>query len=281
MNEIIVVDDYPEVHAEWRRVLRSHWPDEHDRPMVVDLRKPEDVSAILTKYPSPGLVVIDLDFGRASRRTGLLALQQVEEYQHEHPDKDICTVIMTADEQDSRLLLLLAAFQLFDPPPVDLIRKSAERRDRLIVEIVETLRRGLRPRDNRFSEYVYKPGTRTKSTVMRKLICEHYGRDRRALDLWRALLEANSTNDLKAALGLGNHIYEYMRRAAEAAAEIAQRMHNAPKALCDFDRLFGRDGDRRDSGDVFVPLSAFAQSNALFFGAEELPEIVAKYDANG
>ncbi|MGV9977010.1 hypothetical protein ACWDUH_04965 [Micromonospora wenchangensis] len=278
MKEIIVVDDYPEVHAEWRRTLRGRWPDERERPAVVDLHRPEEVAAALRDHPEAGLVVVDLDFGRTSRRTGLLALQEVERHQHRYPDRDISTVVMTADEQDNRLLLLMAAFQLFDPAPVDLIRKSADRRDRRIMEVVETLRSGLQPRNTNFSEYVHEPGTRVKSTVMRRLICEPYGRGRRALDLWRALLEANSTTDLKDALGLGNHIYQYMRKAADAASEIAHRMQNAPRALLDADRLIGEDGVRRGSGDAFVPLSGFAQSNALFFSAAELPAIAAKFD---
>lgn len=277
MKKVIVVDDYPEIHAEWRRVLRIRWPKESDCPAVVDLNKPEDVAAALVEHPDAGLVVVDLDFGRASRHTGLQALVQVEEHQRRHINHDLSTVIMTADEQDSRLLLLLSAFQLFDPMPIDLIRKS-DKRERVIVEIVQTLKNNQRPRNDRFRDFLH---SRINRPVMYRLVCESYGKDRRALDLWRALLEANSTSDLKAALGLKNQIYEYMKRAAEAAAEVAKQMHRPPEALLNVHAMLGEEGKRRDAGDVFGPLSSFAQRNVLFFEAPELDVIAAKFDAGG
>jgi len=276
MKQIIVVDDYPEVPAEWRRALRTKWADK--APEVIDINRPEDVLTTLRAHPDAGLIVIDLDFGRASQSTGLLALQQLEDFLRERPDHPVRAAIMTADEQDNRLLLLLAAFQLFDPPPIDLVRKSADHRETAIVELVDTLRRGNLPRDERIREYKRRPGTPQQASMMYRLVCERYGRNgRTALDVWRGLLTAHSTADLKAMVGLGNQLYQYLPKAASAAAEVAAKMQRAPEALKDVDRLLGREHDQRTANKVFTPLSQFAQRNALFFEARELDTVVGKF----
>jgi CheY-like chemotaxis protein len=113
--KILVIDDYVAAEDAVRAALESSPATQGHE--VTGVRTPGGLrqQGVLDGFD---LAFVDLNFGRLSSQTGLSALRILR-------DSHIPAVIYTADEEENRLLFLLAAFHFYSP--LGLVSKRASR----------------------------------------------------------------------------------------------------------------------------------------------------------
>jgi CheY-like chemotaxis protein len=124
---IIVVDDYISAEETIRAATAG------GGHAVTGVRTPEELRRV-PGLAGFGLAFVDLDYRRLSTQTGLLALRLLDQ-------AGVPAVIYAADDEDNRVLFLLAAFQFY--APAALVSKRASRAE--IQLLVDTLAAGNRP----------------------------------------------------------------------------------------------------------------------------------------
>ena len=121
---ILVIDDYLNVEMALRGILDGH--------TVTGVRDPVALPRMLAYEEPFEAAVVDLRYVQ-SAATGLTALATLREL-----SPDTRTIISTTDEEENRLLYLLAAFQFFDPKAL-----LAKRADAFVTRaVVEAVGRG-------------------------------------------------------------------------------------------------------------------------------------------
>jgi DNA-binding NarL/FixJ family response regulator len=121
---ILVIDDYLNVEMALRGILDGH--------TVAGVRDPAALPRMLAYEEPFQLAIVDLRYVQ-STATGLTALAMLRQLA-----PGTKTVISTTDEEENRLLYLLAAFQFFDPKAL-----LAKRADAFVTRaVVEAIGRG-------------------------------------------------------------------------------------------------------------------------------------------
>ena len=121
---ILVIDDYLNVEMALRGILDGH--------TVTGVRDPAALPRMLAHEEPFEAAIVDLRYVQ-SAATGLTALATLREL-----SPDTRTIISTTDEEENRLLYLLAAFQFFDPKAL-----LAKRADAFVTRaVVEAVGRG-------------------------------------------------------------------------------------------------------------------------------------------
>ena len=113
--KILVIDDYVAAEDAVRAALDSSPATQGHE--VTGVRTPGGLHQ-LGGLDGFGLAFVDLNFGRLTSQTGLSALRVLR-------DSGVPAVIYTADEEENRLLFLLAAFHFYSP--LGLVSKRASR----------------------------------------------------------------------------------------------------------------------------------------------------------
>ncbi|WP_327387121.1 MULTISPECIES: hypothetical protein [unclassified Streptomyces] len=280
-KKIVVADDNGHWASQWRRLLDDR---REGQFIVTHVNSPEAMRDHLAADPEVWLAVIDMDFNRASHKTGLHALMTAERNARERPKGRVLhTIVTTVDDADNRLLFLHTAFQCFDPPPVDLILKDNDF-DSAVLDALGHLTAGGLPARTRYKSFA--PG-REDEPPMRKLLggkCSKTGEPLR-LTLWRTLGgitaeegDVGALQQVQNATGIkSKHIYGHLRSALEGAQGFVRfgdsgdsgGMRFPPRAMVN-----AASPEKRKGGEVISPLREFAAAHALFFQAPELEEIV-------
>ncbi|MFF7205344.1 hypothetical protein [Streptomyces sp. NPDC008141] len=290
-KKIVVADDNLNWGGQWPRLLQeaAQKDERYSRYTVTLVSTPEAMCERLERDPDVWLAVIDVDFARASRMTGLTALAAAERIAQDRPrGNELHTIVTTVEDTDDRILFLHTAFQCFGPPPVDLIYKDNDF-TRTVLEAVGHLSTGGRSSGQRFAQFA--PRSPGAGLLMHRLLGGARQKDRKDgkqekedapginLALWRALsgITAEEGDDavrgvqkIQQATGIkSKHIYKYMDDAFAAAAEVATHMRFPPRALI-------APPQQKRANDVIVALREFAAIHALFFQAPELDQIVER-----
>ncbi len=121
---ILVIDDYLNVEMALRGILEGH--------TVTGVRDPSVLPRMLASEEPFDEAVVDLRYAQ-SAATGLTALATLRRLA-----PDTKTIISTTDEEENRLLYLLAAFQFFEPKAL-----LAKRADAFVTRaVIEAVGRG-------------------------------------------------------------------------------------------------------------------------------------------
>ena len=129
--KIIVVDDHIAAEETVTVALASDPTTKHHA--VTGVRTPDELHRI-NDLEMFRLAFVDLDFRRQSRKTGLFALRLLH-------GAGVPAVIYAADDEDNRVLFLLAAFRFYRPWALVSKRASGEE----IRKLVATIESGTRP----------------------------------------------------------------------------------------------------------------------------------------
>jgi DNA-binding NarL/FixJ family response regulator len=170
--KIIVVDDHIAAQETVTVALASDPATKHHA--VTGVRTPDQLHR-LDDLGTCGLAFVDLDFRRQSAQTGLFALRLLDR-------ADVPAVIYAADDEDNRVLFLLAAFRFYRPWA--LVSKRASGAE--IRKLVTTIESGARPDSSAMRRY--QPPNRGIPILDRLLV--------RASDIpiWRALATQSDSN---------------------------------------------------------------------------------------
>ncbi|MEV4896799.1 hypothetical protein AB0K48_46315 [Nonomuraea sp. NPDC055795] len=273
-RKIVVADDHLHWASQWGRLLQEHRKDQY---IVIPVATPKKMSEVLEEDPDVWLAVIDMDFGRASPNTGLGALLAAEQHARRRPkERELHTIITTVEDTDDRILFLHAAFQCFEPPPVDLIYKDNDF-TAAVLDAVGHLSTGGRPGPHRYRRF--KP-VHDQEPLIRRLLGGPRTEDGVAINLaiWQALSglttqESDSVRGVQSLLHAtgfsSKHIYHYLDAAFNTASLLACDMRFAPRALLDPPKP-------ARAGDKIGALREFASIHALFFKAPELDDITKR-----
>ena len=141
--KIIVVDDHIAAQETVTVALASDPATKHHA--VTGVRTPDELHRI-DDLGTFGLAFVDLDFRRQSRKTGLFALRLLDR-------ADVPAVIYAADDEDNRVLFLLAAFRFYRPWALVSKRASGVG----IRKLVATIDAGARPESSAMHRYQPPP----------------------------------------------------------------------------------------------------------------------------
>jgi CheY-like chemotaxis protein len=168
---ILVIDDYLNVEIALRDILVGH--------TVTGVRNPSDLGKMLAHEEPFDLAIVDLRYAR-SVATGLTALATLRALTPETK-----TIIHTTDEEENRLLYLLAAFQFFKPRA--LLAKSADAY--LTRAVVEAVVRG-EPSPSAAADPFRKAAT------MNPPLLDQIVRNRTDLGIWQELARFDKRQEI-------------------------------------------------------------------------------------
>jgi hypothetical protein len=137
--KIIVADDHIAAEETVTAAVASAPATKHHA--ATGVRTPDELQRI-DDLGTSGLAFVDLDFRRQSRTTGLFALRLLDR-------ADVPAVIYAADDEDNRVLFLLAAFRFYRPWA--LVSKRASGAE--IRKLVATIESGARPESSAMRRY--------------------------------------------------------------------------------------------------------------------------------
>jgi CheY-like chemotaxis protein len=248
---IVVVDDMVAFGQTVARAL------EDERHEVMSVLTP---AALATLLPDEkfDLALVDLDFGYESAESGLTALRHLEEH-------GIRSVVYSSENEDNRVLFLLAAFQFFQP--VALLPKRAS--DAEIRSLVEVLGRGLVPLSDPSARYRVRPN---QPSPLDRLIG-----NRDELTMWTNLARYPVRADLARASSVSQRTLDkFLARRYEAMREIQASLLGVPDDPDDD----GPDGAARKS-KLLIRMHAFAVLHVRFFHDHEVRRLVEIRDGAG
>jgi DNA-binding NarL/FixJ family response regulator len=249
--KIIVVDDHIAAQETVTVALASDPATKHHA--VTGVRTPDELHRI-DDLGTFGLAFVDLDFRRQSAQTGLFALRLLDR-------ADVPAVIYAADDEDNRVLFLLAAFRFYRPWA--LVSKRASGAE--IRKLVATIESGARPDSSATRRY--QPPQRGIPVLDRLLV--------RASDIpiWRTLARQSDSNAIAEVTNVSrskvdHFLGEYFDVVTEIEEELLLR---APEP---FPEVPARGKTARIYAHRFAPLHAFAVEHHRFFQDAEVMELV-------
>lgn len=250
--KIIVVDDHIAAQETVTVALASDPATKHHT--VTGVRAPDELHRI-DDLGTFGLAFVDLDFRRLSGKTGLFALRLLD-WAH------VPAVIYAADDEDNRVLFLLAAFRFYRPWA--LLSKRASGAE--IRKLVATIDSGARPESPAMRRY--QPPARGTSILDRLIV--------RAGDIpiWRALATQSDRNAIAEVTGVSrskvdSFLNEYSDVVAEIENELLLRTPNEP-----FFETLPLARAARAYAHRFAPLHSFAVEHHRFFQDAEVLELI-------
>lgn len=252
--KIIVVDDHIAAQETVTVALASDPVTKHH--VVTGVRTPDELHRI-DDLDTFGLAFVDLDFRRQSKRTGLFALRLLDQ---DH----VPAVIYAADDEDNRVLFLLAAFRFYRPWA--LVSKRASSAE--IRGLVATIDSGARPDSSAMQRY--QPPAKGISILDRLIV--------RAGDvpIWRALAAQSDRNAIAEVTDVSrskvdSFLNEYSTVVAEIEKELLLR--TPPEPFPEPRAPLGIAAARGYAHRV-APLHSFAVEHHRFFQDAEVLELI-------
>ncbi|HLK00874.1 MAG TPA: hypothetical protein VKU39_13330 [Streptosporangiaceae bacterium] len=250
---IIVVDDHVAAEEIVRGALAS------EGHSVRGIRTPDELEHIgdLEKY---ALAFVDLRFHTWSENSGLLALRLLDE-------AGVPALIYSADEEDNRLLFLLAAFQFYEP--LALVPKSASSAD--IRAIICTIGSGARP--DTAAARRYKP-PRPGVPLLNRLIVRLGD-----LPLWQAIAEHTDRFAIAEAVQMSrSKVDDFLAEHFDIVGEIEETfgLRTPPQPL--YGAPQGRTNAARSYAHRMPPLHSFAVVHRDFFQDPEVEKLIEQRD---
>ncbi len=250
--KIIVVDDHIAAQETVTLALASDPATKHH--VAVGVRAPDELHRI-DDLETFGLAFVDLDFRRQSRKTGLFALRLLDV-------AHVPAVIYAADDEDNRVLFLLAAFRFYRPWA--LVSKRASGAE--IRKLVATIDSGARPESSAMRRY--QPPARGVSILDRLIV--------RASDIaiWRALATQSDRNAIAEVTGVSrSKVDSFLNEYSDVVAEIENELLlRTPHETFLETRPLARAA--RAYAHRFAPLHSFAVEHHRFFQDAEVLELI-------
>ncbi|MFJ8041449.1 hypothetical protein ACIRBX_13200 [Kitasatospora sp. NPDC096147] len=246
---VVVVDDYIEVGQTVQRALAA------DGHRVTVALSPEALEPLLDQQ-SFELALVDLDFGHESTLSGLAALRLLA-------DREVPTVVYSADSEQSRLLFLLTAFQYHRP--VGLMPKNAPSRD--IRAMAAGIADGAPGPAAALAER-YRPPAAGPSLLDGLLAGPG------DLPVWRALSQYSRREELARVTHRSTKwIDNFLKARHPVVEELEQRYHRrSPAGPALPPAEAGRAAARQA---LIIPVCSFARANARFFADPEVLLLLA------
>lgn len=250
--KIIVVDDHIAAEETVTVALASDPATKHH--IVTGVRSPDELhrAGDLQTFE---LAFVDLDFRRQSSRSGLYALRLLDQ-------AGVPAVIYAADDEDNRVLFLLAAFRFYRPWA--LVSKRASSAE--IRKLVATIESGARPES--LATHRYQPPSRGVPILDRLIV--------RAGDIpiWRALATQSDRNAIAEVTNVSrSKVDSFLSEHFDIVAEIEQDLlyRSPPEPFADT-RALGRAAHAY--AHRFAPLHSFAVEHHRFFQDGEVLELI-------
>lgn len=250
--KIIVVDDHIAAQETVTVALASDPATKHHA--VTGVRTPDELRRI-DDLGTFGLAFVDLDFRRQSRKTGLFALRLLDR-------ADVPAVIYAADDEDNRVLFLLAAFRFYRPWALVSKRASGVG----IRKLVATIDSGARPES---AMHRYQPPPRGIPILDRLIV--------RAGDIpiWRALATQSDRNAIAQVTGVSrSKVDSFLNEHSAVVAEIEKELlyRTPPEPFPQTRATLGRVAHAY--AHRFAPLHSFAVEHHRFFQDAEVKELI-------
>ena len=168
---ILVIDDYLNVEMALRGILEGH--------TVTGVRDPVALPRMLAHEEPFDQAIVDLRYAQ-SAATGLTALATLRRLA-----PDTKTIISTTDEEENRLLYLLAAFQFFEPKAL-----LAKRADAFVTRaVVEAVGRGAPSPSPDADPF-------RKAAAMRPPLLDQLVHNRTELGIWQELARFDKRQEI-------------------------------------------------------------------------------------
>ncbi|RLK62021.1 response regulator transcription factor [Actinokineospora cianjurensis] len=237
---IVVVDDILEVGNTVARALDGSG---HE---VRVLLSPAALGTALTGHRFD-LAFVDLDFSYESSETGLTALRHLS-------GAGVPAVVYSADSEENRALLLLAAFQHF--APLALLSKSATQ-DHIRALVGRLTESGMAPVTDRLSDR-YRP--HATPTLLDQLV-----RNRTDLTIWRLL----SRYATRGEVAIAAHVHprtvdKFLSTHYPVMRAVEARLRSAAH----------EPESETPKKHLLAPMHAFAVKHAMFFADAEVQALV-------
>jgi len=251
--KIIVVDDHIAAQETVTVALASDPATKHHA--VTGVRTPDELHRI-DDLETFGLAFVDLDFRRQSRKTGLFALRLLDR-------AHVPAVIYAADDEDNRVLFLLAAFRFYRPWALASKRASSAE----IRKLVATIDSGARPESAAMRRY--QPPVRGIPMLDRLIV--------RAGDIpiWRALATQSDRNAISEVTDVSrSKVDSFLSEHYAVVAEIEEELllRTPPEPFPETRATLGRVA--RAYAHRSAPLHSFAVEHHRFFQDAEVLELI-------
>jgi DNA-binding NarL/FixJ family response regulator len=246
---ILVIDDYLNVEIGLRAILDGH--------TVTGVRNPGDLGKMLAHEEPFDQAIVDLRYAR-SAATGLTALATLRELAPR-----TATIISTTEEEENRLLYLLAAFQFFTPKA--LLAKSA---DAFVTRaVVEAIGRG-EPSPSAAADPFRKAAT------MSPPVLDQVVHNRTELSIWQELARFDKRQEIASAAHVHPRTLDAFTASKGAAidvvhAQFPQQEDPRPEAPAG--------GSAGTHGSNLIRVIHFARIHAQFFGDAEVAGLLAAH----
>ena len=251
--KIIVVDDHIAAEETVTVALASDPVTKHHA--VTGVRTPDELHRI-DDLGTFGLAFVDLDFRRQSRKTGLFALRLLHR-------AGIPAVIYTADDEDNRVLFLLAAFRFYRPWALISKRASSEE----VRKLVATVGSGARPESPAMHRYQPPP---RGIPILDRLIVRSGD-----LPIWRALATQSDRNAVAEVTNVSrSKVDSFLNEHSAVVAEIEKELlfRTPPEPFPETRATLGRAA--RVYAHRLAPLHSFAVEHHRFFQDAEVKELI-------
>jgi hypothetical protein len=250
--KIIVVDDHIAAQETVTAALASDPATKHHA--VTGVRTPDELHR-LNDLGTFGLAFVDLDFRRQSRQSGLFALRLLDQ-------AGVPAVIYAADDEDNRVLFLLAAFRFYRPWA--LVSKRASGAE--IRKLIATIESGARPESPAMRRY--QPPHRGIPILDRLIVRTG------DIPIWRALATQSDRNAIAEVTNVSrSKVDSFLSEHFAVVAEIEEELlFRTPAEPFPETRALGRTS--HVYAHRFAPLHSFAVEHHRFFQDAEVMELI-------
>jgi len=248
---ILVIDDYLNVEMALRGILEGH--------TVTGVRDPVALPRVLAHEEPFDQAVVDLRYAQ-SAATGLTALATLRQLA-----PGTKTIISTTDEEENRLLYLLAAFQFFDPKAL-----LAKRADAFVTRaVVEAVGRGDPSPSPDADPY-------RKAAAMRPTLLDQLVHNRTELSIWRELARFDKRQEIANAAHVHPRTLDVFTAAKGAAIDAVTahfpRPARVPGPAAGLDPAAA--GPAAAHGANLIRVIHFARIHEQFFADEEAARLL-------
>jgi hypothetical protein len=255
--KIIVVDDHIAAQETVTVAVASDPATKHHA--VTGVRTPDELHRI-DDLGTFGLAFVDLDFRRQSRKTGLFALRLLDQ-------AGVPAVIYAADDEDNRVLFLLAAFRFYRPWALVSKRASGVG----IRKLVATIESGARPESS--AMHRYQPPRRGMPILDRLII--RVG----DIPIWQALATQSDRNAIAEVTNVSRgKVDSFLNEHSAVVAEIEEELlfRTPPEPLPKTRATLGK--AVHEHKKRLAPLHSFAVEHHRFFQDPEVTVLIKERD---
>jgi CheY-like chemotaxis protein len=241
---ILVIDDYLNVEMALRGILDGH--------TVTGVRDPVTLPRMLAHEEPFDQAIVDLRYVQ-SAATGLTALATLRQL-----SPGTKTIISTTDEEENRLLYLLAAFQFFDPKAL-----LAKRADAFVTRtVIEAIGRGdpsPSPDADPFR----------RAAAMRPPLLDRLVHNRTELGIWQELARFDKRLQIANAAHVHPRTLDAFTAAKGAAIDVVAA--HFPRPARGPEPLAGTAAEPAAAhGANLIPVIHFARTHEQFFADQEV-----------